>query len=780
MPRRPRIAFALVLVLAACGRAAADDVLHPGAVHVDRPTVVTLGVQLLISGDDNHDARVAVRYRPTGALVWRDAMDLFRVRPESVVGRTLPQQFAGSIFDLMPGTTYEIELHATDPDGPVDQTIPVTATLRSVPPDNPANPTVRTVSTTAGFNAALAAAAPGDVILLAPGTYTGPFSFTANGTAANPIVIRGSAEDAVVLDGGGCPSCNVIEAYGSFVHLERLTLAHANRGLRFQGVGAQGNVVRRVHIWDVRLGIGSNTDQEDFYLCDNVVEGRLLWPHVYFDDGGAHSDDDGITVQGNGHVVCHNQVAGFGDALKNLQAGSRALDFYGNEVLSAYDNGIELDLTEGNVRCFRNRFTDTFVTLSYQPTYGGPSYTTRNVVVNAAFEQLKMQGNGGGTGPNGVLIYHNTFVSPSEQLAEGAVTTALLLDDSVTSHHFDIQNNLFVGPAMLAGTRTVDWGGAIDDGRFDHDGYFPDGGFRFNLPPTGLVSYPSFAAMQAAGTFEPQGVLLADPVFANGLTAPPTYTVTLAPQDVPLATGSPAIDAGVVLPNVNDGFTGAAPDVGAWEVGCPLPLYGVRPEGIDETNEPVGCGGPTVTSTTSTTLPYIDIRCTTLTLRDDAAKPAKRKLAFKSSTKGDPPANRVIPSPIGSPGDPTVGGATLTVYNSAGSGEKVVVSLPASSPRAAWSAIGTKGYRFRSHDPTIPITSVMVRTDSISLKGGKAAFGYSLAGAPQHRVAVRLGLGANRPWCADVPPRAGGSNDTLGRFVGQRDTPPPVTCPTVP
>src|SRR5437016_4422162 len=163
------------MLLVAAGRAGAvDNVLHPGAVNVDRPTVVTLGVQLLISGDDDHDARVAVRYRPTGDPVWRDAMDLFRVHPASVSGRTVPEQFAGSIFELTPGTTYDIELHATDPDGPVDQVIPVTATLRPVPPADPASATIRNVSDTAGLNAALAAAAPGDVILLANGTYACP------------------------------------------------------------------------------------------------------------------------------------------------------------------------------------------------------------------------------------------------------------------------------------------------------------------------------------------------------------------------------------------------------------------------------------------------------------------------------------------------------------------------------------------------------------------------------------------------------------------------------
>ncbi|HJQ85559.1 MAG TPA: hypothetical protein VKA21_15835 [Candidatus Binatia bacterium] len=557
----------------------ADDVLHPGAVRLDRPTLMALGVQLPISGDDDHDAAVAVRYRVAGDATWRDALPLFRVRPEAVVGRIVPEQFAGSILDLRPATTYEIELRATDPDGPVDETMTLTATTRGVP-GNPAVPHAVAVSDAAGLTAALAAAAPGDVIALADGVYAGPFVLDASGTPANPIVVRGASTEGTILDGGDCGSCNVLEVYGSHVHVERLTLRRANRALRFQTAGAAGNVARRLHARDVRLGFGSRQDQQDFYLCDNVLEGRLVWPHVYFDDGGAHSDDDGITVEGDGHVVCHNRLVGFGDALKNVQPGARAIDFYGNEVLSAYDNGIELDYTEGNARCLRNRFTNTFVTLSYQPTFGGPSYTARNVIVNVAYEQLKMQGVGGGTGPNGVLVYHNTFVSPA---------IALLLDDSVASHHFAIENNLFIGPATLAGPRVADWGGAVDDGRFDHDGWFPDGGFRFNLPPAGLVGWASFAAMQAEGIVEPHGVLVAEPIFASGLAAPAAYGTTVVPQDVTLAAGSNAIDRGRVLPGVTDGFQGAAPDLGALERGCPLPIYGVRPDGTDESNEPLGC-----------------------------------------------------------------------------------------------------------------------------------------------------------------------------------------------
>ena len=746
---------ALALLLARPARA--DDVLHPGAVNVDRPTLVTLGVQLLVSGDDDHDARVAVRYRPAATTDWHDAMDLFRVRPESVVGRTVPEQFAGSIFDLTPATTYEIELHAMDPDGPVDQTLTVSATTRPVPGD-PVHPVTRPVGDATALQHALDAAAPGDVITLADGTYHGTFTILANGTAEDPIVIRGASEDGTILDGRGCGSCNVLEVYGSWVHVERLTLQSANRGLRFQGTAAEGNVVRRVHVRDVRLGLGSKADQRDFYLCDNVVEGRLVWPQVYTDDNGAHSDDDGIHVEGDGHVVCHNQIAGFGDAMKTAQDGARAIDFYGNEVLTAYDNGVELDGSEGNTRAFRNRFTNTYATLSFQPIYGGPAYAIRNVVVNVVNEQLKFHNE-----TSGMLVYQNTFVSPA---------LALNLQTSATSHHFVIANNVVVGPSP-PGSRIVDWSSPIDDGTIDWNGWFPDGTFDFDAPGR----WGSFAAMQAAGVFESHGVLLGASIFASGLVAPSGYQTAMAPQDVTLASNSGAIDRGLVIANVNDRFTGAAPDLGAFERDCPTPLFGVRPEGIDETNEPFGCGGPTVTTTTAsttttTTLPWVLIRTSALGLRDDAVNPARRKISFRSSTRKDPTPNRIVAPPPGSAGDPTVGGGTLVVYDAAGSGEAATIGLPA----ARWSSRGSHGYRFRSKDPTDTIATLIVDADRITAKGGKAAFAYTLDEPSQGRVAIRLTLGSALPWCAEAP----GKIDRPGQFTAQSNTPAPATCAPLP
>jgi hypothetical protein len=52
---------------------------------------------------------------------------------------------------------------------------------------------------------------------------------------------------------------------------------------------------------------------------------------------------------------------------------------------------------------------------------------------------------------------------------------------------------------------------------------------------------------------------------------------TVKDFDFQLRAGSAAVDAGVRLPGVNDDFTGRTPDLGAYEVGRPLPHYGPRP-----------------------------------------------------------------------------------------------------------------------------------------------------------------------------------------------------------
>jgi hypothetical protein len=197
----------------------------------------------------------------------------------------------------------------------------------------------------------------------------------------------------------------------------------------------------------------------------------------------------------------------------------------------------------------------------------------------------------------------------------------------------------------------------------------------------------------------------------------------------------------------------------------------------------------TTTSTTTTTLPgppTVLIPTRTLLLKDDVVAPVNpgaRKLSFKTNTRTSPPGNRVVLPAFGGPGDPTLHGAVLTVYNSSGATtDEVSVSLPA----GGWSRLGSSGYRFRGTDPNGPVSKVTLRADSISVKGGKANWTYTLDEPAQDEVAVRLQLGSAPVWCAEAQAKASGNppstatNDKPGRFVGARSGPPFGSCPATP
>ena len=67
-----------------------------------------------------------------------------------------------------------------------------------------------------------------------------------------------------------------------------------------------------------------------------------------------------------------------------------AIDIYRNEIEVMTDDGIELDFSERNVRCFENRLTNVFQGISAQPVYGGPAYSSGNVLYNVVLEPFKL------------------------------------------------------------------------------------------------------------------------------------------------------------------------------------------------------------------------------------------------------------------------------------------------------------------------------------------------------------------------------------------------------
>jgi hypothetical protein len=71
-------------------------------------------------------------------------------------------------------------------------------------------------------------------------------------------------------------------------------------------------------------------------------------------------------------------------------------------------------------------------------------------------------------------------------------------------------------------------------------------------------------------------------VFNAGVEFPNPPLPEREPADLRPRPGSKVEGAAVRIPNVNDDFTGGGPDIGAYEVSQALPIYGPRPEGVDE------------------------------------------------------------------------------------------------------------------------------------------------------------------------------------------------------
>ena len=197
------IATALVASLGSA-RVTAQTLTTPGAITTPYPTTQSISIEWAITGDSNNNGVVTVRYRPAGTSNWKTGMALFRIPAGSNDTGSFgsgngqwSNKHSGSLFDLDPGTTYEIELTLTDPDGG-STTQTTTAATRPIP-QAAATATTKAV-TPANFSTMLSGAAPGDILLMGAGTYPA-FTVNRSGTDGKPIVLRGSSVDGVVIQG---------------------------------------------------------------------------------------------------------------------------------------------------------------------------------------------------------------------------------------------------------------------------------------------------------------------------------------------------------------------------------------------------------------------------------------------------------------------------------------------------------------------------------------------------------------------------------------------------
>lgn len=524
----------------------------PGAVTTPNPTLRNIAVEWAITGDADNDGVVSVRFRRRGDSAWRAAMPLRRVPAGMTQGRTWANRHSGSIFDLEPDTEYEIELFLLDPDGGCERR---TTTVRTRPvPVIPAGANVRMV-TPSTFAAALNNAMPGDVLDMAAGTYAA-FTIGRDGAAGRPITLRG-APGAVVMG-------NIDLFTRHDVRIEGLEI----RGrLRFNN--SRNIAIVRNTVVTTGDGIASLARSEDCYIADNTVRGATRWEVGSLGVSG-NNVGEGILVIGPGHVIEHNRVSGFRDCISFMEDTTPddqwSIDVVENDIENGADDGMEADFCAHNCRIVRNRFTNVFMAMSSQPSLGGPTYFIRNAVYNAVLSAFKLQRTSYGD-----VLLHNTIVKNGD--AFGVYTSEGI-------HRAFARNNLFIGgPGGTYNSYDNGTGNVMAVATaqptcdFDYDGYGSTNGMFAGR--YGALRFTSLTQLQTMST-EAHAVSLDLMVFAASVAYPSNPFPALMPADLRLRAGGAAVDRGVGLANVNDGFAGGAPDLGAFEQGSTPPAYGPR------------------------------------------------------------------------------------------------------------------------------------------------------------------------------------------------------------
>ena len=120
-PASPRFALTISCLLLSAFRLAAADKVTSRDFYTEPPTLISLGFEWYIDGDDNRNASVAVSYRKKGDQTWKEGLPFLRVGNERLNSEAhqfvTPNMLAGSIFDLEPDTEYECRFVLSDADG---------------------------------------------------------------------------------------------------------------------------------------------------------------------------------------------------------------------------------------------------------------------------------------------------------------------------------------------------------------------------------------------------------------------------------------------------------------------------------------------------------------------------------------------------------------------------------------------------------------------------------------------------------------------------------------
>ncbi len=510
------------------------------------PTFESLG---LYYNQSTASRACTVRYRAAGGQ-WKDGYPL--------VYDARGKQWRGSLVGLTPDTAYDIRLDAGG--GPVE------FQARTLSEQFPIG---RTTSLPGGVT--------DQMLTIKEGGTASAWHLVTPAPAARFVSdVFNLAEQNIVVD-------------ADYVILRGLDLRNAGiHGIRIRR-GVQHVVVEDCRIsgwgriggarsWGVTSGsdsaIYAEQDAGNLVIQRNLIEhprgGSNDW------ESGHPNGPQGISLidSRGGNIIRYNTIRstedhGYNDAIGGASnfsfkgSPNRDSDIYGNLISHCWDDCIESEGANMNVRIWSNYIHHSFVHIATASTSMGPLYIFRNVfgesrishqdrtggsIIKTGGRDVEIDGQRVSTLLGYRFIFHNTALQPNGALD---VFTSHELHNAVT------RNNIFY---TRGHTYPNERGEPRNDFQNDLTGGYLGGGFVQSMfVPSDRLEWFLSPTMKKIewGRIE---------TVRDGKTV----AITDAVLDVP----NPAIDKGVRLPGFNDDFTGAAPDIGAYENGRPALRFG--------------------------------------------------------------------------------------------------------------------------------------------------------------------------------------------------------------
>ncbi len=494
----------------------------------------------------SRDNSCQVRYRPQGSTAWKEALPLWY--DDRTVGK-YPRGYRGSIVNLEPGTRYEIQLKLLKTGTEEDLTA---ETWRE---DFPIAETV----------------------YLPAGTTVQSLEITESGSPDGYILYTASPDGSVIDVAHTQDYCVMVKA--SYVIIRGLNLKGAREyGIRLYDchdvVIEQCDISNWGSIEDDGWG---NRGSAIFSLSNKlrrIIVQRNKLHHPYSDTNhwneyrakysSYHTRGPrpiGFADSAGNHVIRYNEIYSDIDHYFDDSIGggpnfpNRDSDIYGNRIADCWDDGIEAEDDNCNVRIWGNFIERTFVKIAVAPTSVGPVYIWRNVAGVArkddlhSWNEMERGGflktdNGGGK----IYVFHNTVLQPEQPkgvtyplgCGRGLGWGGRMLNVMSRNNILHVSDPKYPSIKDCTGVTYHD---ALGD--YDWD--------LFNGP---LEAYPG-----------------AEP---HGIRTVPRYDPANGSGKFALYPRSPGFNAGVVIPNFNDNYNGAAPDMGAFEAGSPPMEFGVK------------------------------------------------------------------------------------------------------------------------------------------------------------------------------------------------------------